>query len=64
MAVADALMERGWYISRTSNPPGIHQMLNISHEAAAEHYLQELSALTHDVARRRLTSRPAQVCTY
>ena len=64
MAVADGLMEQGWYMSRTSNPPGIHQMLNVSHEAAAEDYLEQLAALTRDVSQRRGTARRTQVCTY
>jgi len=41
--VADALASREWFVGRTVEPPGIHLMLNLTHEPVVDQYLTDLS---------------------
>ncbi len=58
-AVADRLAERGWFVGRLVDPPGIHLMLNLTHEAAVDAYLGDLAAAVETVARTGQTAAPA-----
>lgn len=42
-AVAERLAQRGWFVGRLDDPPGIHLMLNLTHEQAVEPYLTDLA---------------------
>lgn len=41
-AVADQLSTKNWYVGRLAEPPGIHLMLNLTHEPIVEQYLDDL----------------------
>ena len=41
-AVADRLASKGWFVGRLAEPPGIHLMLNLTHEPVIEKYLKDL----------------------
>ena len=41
-ALADALSRRGWFVGRLAEPPGIHLMLNLTHEPVMNEYLADL----------------------
>jgi glutamate/tyrosine decarboxylase-like PLP-dependent enzyme len=41
-AVADQLTSKGWFVGRLAEPPGIHLMLNLTHEPVVETYLADL----------------------
>ena len=41
-ALADALSSRGWFVGRLAEPPGIHLMLNLTHEPVIDEYLADL----------------------
>jgi glutamate/tyrosine decarboxylase-like PLP-dependent enzyme len=60
-AVGDRLASRGWYVSRLAEPPGIHLMLNLTHEPVANEYLSDVRAAVAEVssAGLRATTRAA-----
>jgi hypothetical protein len=41
-AVADRLASKGWFVGRLAEPPGIHLMLNLTHEPIVDAYLADL----------------------
>lgn len=41
-AIADRLGTRGWFVGRLTEPPGIHLMLNLTHEPIVSEYLSDL----------------------
>jgi sphinganine-1-phosphate aldolase len=63
-AVADELEGMGWYISRISEPRGIHQMVNMAHEPAVRAYLHDLRVSVERVKMFSLKGANAQVVTY
>ena len=63
-AVGDEMERLGWYISRISEPKGIHQMLNLAHEPVVGSYLRDLEMSTDRVRRLSLTGRDVEVVTY
>lgn len=50
-AVADRLAQRGWFVGRLVDPPGIHLMLNLTHEPAIDGYLTDLAWAVGSVRR-------------
>ena len=42
-AVSRAMTARGWVMGHTTEPPGIHHMLNLTHEPAVGGYLADLA---------------------
>jgi glutamate/tyrosine decarboxylase-like PLP-dependent enzyme len=63
-AVAQKLSERHWYISRISEPHGIHQMVNLAHESIVEEYLHDLSAAVAQTRSAALRVDCLEVTTY
>ena len=60
VAVADRMTERGWFVGRLAEPPGIHLMLNLTHEPAVDAYLADLAwAVGAGVDTRRSADAPA-----
>jgi glutamate/tyrosine decarboxylase-like PLP-dependent enzyme len=41
-AVAEQMETRGWYVGKLLDPPGIHLMLNLTHEPIVPEYLADL----------------------
>ncbi|MFK7965968.1 MAG: aspartate aminotransferase family protein [Burkholderiaceae bacterium] len=41
--IADAMQSRHWFVGRTAEPPGIHLMLNLTHEPIVDQYLSDLA---------------------
>jgi len=62
-AIAERLAQRGWFVGRLVDPPGIHLMLNLTHEQAVEEYLADLAWATEAVASAGETA-PRQAVTY
>jgi sphinganine-1-phosphate aldolase len=63
-AVADALGEGGWYVSRLAEPPGIHQIVNLAHESIIDEYFDDLSAAVRKVRNLSLKTVTPEVITY
>jgi len=63
-AVAEALARRGWYTSRISEPPGIHQMVNVAHEPIVGEYLDHLTDVVNEVRTRLSKADRREVVTY
>jgi len=63
-AVADEMAQTGWYISRLAEPHGIHQMVTLAHEAAADEYLDDLGRAVERVRNLSLRARDQPVVTY
>lgn len=59
--VADRLSTRGWFVGRLVEPPGIHLMLNLTHEPIVEEYLADLDWALQEVRAGRVgkTEQPA-----
>lgn len=51
-ALADRLIERGWYLDRQGPPPSIHLTVNASHEPRIEEFLQDLDRCVEDLDGR------------
>jgi glutamate/tyrosine decarboxylase-like PLP-dependent enzyme len=49
-AVAERLAQRGWFVGRLIDPPGIHLMLNLTHAPAVDAYLADLAWAAEMVA--------------
>ncbi len=62
-AVAEHMTERGWFVGRLVDPPGIHLMLNLTHEPAVDAYLADLAWAVDVVASSREVAA-AQAATY
>jgi glutamate/tyrosine decarboxylase-like PLP-dependent enzyme len=43
-AVSQHLSQKQWYVSRITEPKGIHQMVNPAHEAIVDEYLHDVTA--------------------
>jgi sphinganine-1-phosphate aldolase len=63
-AAADVLCERGWYVSRLAEPPGIHQIVNLAHENIIDDYFGDLSAAIRKVRNLSLKTVTPEVITY
>ena len=63
-AVGDQLVERGWYVSRIADPPGLHQTVNLVQEATIDEYLGDLEACVEQARTHSLVGRNAEVLTY
>ena len=50
-AMADALSSRGWFVGRLADPPGIHLMLNLTHEPVVSEYLSDLKWALDEAGR-------------
>ena len=48
-AIAAAMQQRGWMVGQTSEPEGLHIMLNIAHEGAVDEYLDALAQSIDDL---------------
>jgi sphinganine-1-phosphate aldolase len=60
-AVGDALSRRNWYVSRLAQPPGLHLMLNLTHEPVIEQYLDDLRSACEEVRREGTRSSSRDV---
>jgi sphinganine-1-phosphate aldolase len=63
-AVGDEMERMGWYISRISEPKGIHQMVNLAHEPIVDAYMRDLKMSTDRVRKHSLKGRNVEVVTY
>jgi sphinganine-1-phosphate aldolase len=61
--VADRLSTRGWFVGRLVEPPGIHLMLNLTHEPIVGEYLGDLEWALDEVRAGR-TRKVEQPATY
>ena len=59
--VADRLSTRGWFVGRLVEPPGIHLMLNLTHEPIVGEYLGDLDWALNEArsGRARKVEQPA-----
>jgi glutamate/tyrosine decarboxylase-like PLP-dependent enzyme len=62
-AVAERMTERGWFVGRLLEPPGIHLMLNLTHEPAVDAYLADLAEAVSTVAEKGQVAA-ARAATY
>ena len=58
-AVCDAMVERGWFMGRQAEPPGIHMHLNPIHRDSWRRYLDDLRACVASVRGSRATGTAA-----
>jgi glutamate/tyrosine decarboxylase-like PLP-dependent enzyme len=63
-AVGDQMVERGWYLSRLAQPPGLHQTINLVQEATTNEYLADLAACVAEARKHSLVGRNEEVLTY
>jgi sphinganine-1-phosphate aldolase len=49
--IGQAMTRRGWLTGHVKNPPGLHLMLNLTHEPVVGEYLADLAASQRDAAR-------------
>jgi glutamate/tyrosine decarboxylase-like PLP-dependent enzyme len=63
-AVGDQLAERGWYVSRIADPPGIHQTLNLAHEPHVDEYFAHLAVAVKQVDSHSLVGKRCEIMTY
>jgi glutamate/tyrosine decarboxylase-like PLP-dependent enzyme len=63
-AVANELAQMGWYISRISDPHGIHQMVNLAHEPIVQEYLDDLERAVKRVRKLSLRAENQDVVAY
>ena len=61
--VADRLSTRGWFVGRLVEPPGIHLMLNLTHEPIVGEYLADLDWAANEVRAGR-AAKTVQAATY
>lgn len=62
-AVANGMTQRGWYINRQADPPGIHMFVTPAHELAVEEYVEDLAAVC-DGVRRGVIRGDSEAATY
>src|SRR5690606_1455888 len=48
-AIGRALGQRGWLVGYLNEPPGIHLMLNMTHEAVINQYLADVAAVLEEI---------------
>lgn len=58
-AVAEQMERRGWMVGRLAEPRGLHMMLNLTHEPAAEDFSRCLAQSLHEVRERKLSAASA-----
>ncbi len=51
-ALGKGLSERGWVVGYVTEPPGIHHMLNLTHEPVAERYLSDVADVLRELPVR------------
>jgi glutamate/tyrosine decarboxylase-like PLP-dependent enzyme len=51
-ALGKGLTERGWVVGYVTEPPGIHHMLNLTHEPVAGRYLSDVADVLRDLPMR------------
>jgi len=56
-AVADLLEQRGWYVGRQQDPPGINMHVLPVHEPVVDHYLRDLREAAARVSRGEVKSQ-------
>jgi hypothetical protein len=49
-AIGRGLGARGWTVGYVNDPPGIHHMLNLTHEPVVGQYLSDMAAVLQDPA--------------
>jgi sphinganine-1-phosphate aldolase len=64
MSIGDALQTGGWYVSRISMPPGIHQMVNISHGPIVDNYLDDLTSSVRNLRGGPPPAKQREIMTY
>jgi len=62
--VADALVQRGWFVGRQAEPRGIHLALNPVHAESVARYLEDLAASVAEVRGRIPNQLQTVVGTY
>lgn len=61
-AVAEAMGDRGWFVTQAAEPPSIHLgMLTMAHVPIVEDYLSDLRASVEEVRTGRVAAREAAV---
>jgi glutamate/tyrosine decarboxylase-like PLP-dependent enzyme len=60
-AVAERMERRGWYVGKLLEPPGLHLMLNLTHEPIVVEYMTDLEASLKEVRRGHVTSNRQNV---
>jgi sphinganine-1-phosphate aldolase len=63
-AVSQVLSQRQWYVSRITEPKGIHQMVNPAHEAIVDEYLDDVTAAIAQVRASAARVDCLEVTTY
>jgi hypothetical protein len=58
------LSQRQWYVSRITEPKGIHQMVNPAHEAIVDEYLDDVTAAIAQVRASAARVDCLEVTTY
>lgn len=48
-ALGKGLSERGWVVGYVTEPPGIHHMLNLTHEPVADRYLSDVADVLREL---------------
>lgn len=61
LAIADAMTDRGWMLSRGVDPPTIILLLNYRHGEVVDDFLADLARAVRDVAAGRIESRGEQM---
>jgi sphinganine-1-phosphate aldolase len=49
-AIGKGMGARGWTVGYVNDPPGIHHMLNLTHEPVVGQYLSDIAAVLADPA--------------
>ena len=63
-AVAEGLTQRGWFVGRQAEPPGIHLHLNPAHSIAVDDYLSDLRDAVTEVRKTGARALEASGRTY
>lgn len=63
-AVGDALAERGWYVSRLSEPAALHMTVTANHDRAVDDWVADLTDAVALARRRVRDGAPRLVETY
>jgi glutamate/tyrosine decarboxylase-like PLP-dependent enzyme len=59
-AIGQGLLKRGWLTGYVTQPPGIHLMLNLTHEPVVERYLADLKAAMAEARDAGGTAAPVK----
>jgi len=63
-AVGRAMVRRGWMTGHVKNPPGLHLMLNLTHEPVVGEYLADLAASVQEAGHGAGTEAAALKAVY